>query len=583
MSQSSHLNKSLDDEMHKVLEDLTSNVKQIQDDLLEEILTHNANTEYLKRFLHGRSGKELFKKNVPIVTYVDVEPYIERVANGEPSDIISAQPITKFAFRYVFCSGTSGGKMKLLPFNVKYLENVEFISNVRSFVISRHIDGADQGKAIRFAFIKMESTTPSGLPAAPASTIVLKTAYFRNLASKSYTSPNEIILCRDNKQSMYCHLLCGLVRREEVVSVSAAFASALVRAISFLEEYWKELCGNIRMGHVSEWIEDTSCRNCVSEILGGPNPELANLIEKECNQISWGGIICRLWPKTKFVECVITGQMTHYIPTLEFYSNKLPIVSMKYFSSETSIGINLNPLCKPQDVSYTFMPKMAYFEFLLVDEANEVKIVDLVDVNLGCYYEPLVTSYTGLYRYRLGDVLQVSGFYNNAPQFRFVRRNDVALSVDIETTTEEELLKAVANARMVLDSSDLMLTNFTWYADISTIPGHYVGYWELKAKNKNTILDLDKKLMAECCYVLEETFGSIYRAYRSKNGLIGALEIRVVLPGTFDSLMNFFISEGASLVQYKTPICMRSSNALAILEDKVFARFFSDKPPPFDF
>lgn len=81
------------------LEELTSNAKQIQEDILEEILTLNANTEYLHRFLHGSSDKELFKKNVPVVTYDDVKPYIERVANGEPSDVISGGAITMFLRR----------------------------------------------------------------------------------------------------------------------------------------------------------------------------------------------------------------------------------------------------------------------------------------------------------------------------------------------------------------------------------------------------------------------------------------------------------------------------------------------------
>lgn len=81
------------------LEELTSNAKQLQEDVLEEILTLNANTEYLQRFLHGSSDKDLFKKNVPVITYDDVKPYIERVANGEPSHVISGGPITKFLQR----------------------------------------------------------------------------------------------------------------------------------------------------------------------------------------------------------------------------------------------------------------------------------------------------------------------------------------------------------------------------------------------------------------------------------------------------------------------------------------------------
>ena len=86
------------------LKKLTSNVKQIQDYVWKEILTLNANTEYLRGYLHGSCDKELFKKNVPVVSYDDVKPYIERVVNGEPSNVISGKPITRFLLRYVLPS-----------------------------------------------------------------------------------------------------------------------------------------------------------------------------------------------------------------------------------------------------------------------------------------------------------------------------------------------------------------------------------------------------------------------------------------------------------------------------------------------
>lgn len=85
----------------KKLKNLTSNVKKIQDNLLEEIITPNTNTEYLQRFLPEKFDKELFKKNVPIVTYEDIKPYLDRVVNGESSDVISARPITGFLLRYI--------------------------------------------------------------------------------------------------------------------------------------------------------------------------------------------------------------------------------------------------------------------------------------------------------------------------------------------------------------------------------------------------------------------------------------------------------------------------------------------------
>ncbi|KAL0884723.1 hypothetical protein Bca101_008704 [Brassica carinata] len=455
-----------------VLEELTSNVKQIQDDVLAKILKANASTEYLHRFLEGSSDKELYKKKVPVVSYEDVKPYIDRVANGEPSDIISGEPITTFNRS----SGTSSGNQKIYPANNIYFENLLFGYELCSVVMSKHFDGYKQGKVMIFRFIHRTTTTPCGLPIAPALTSFTKSKYYSSMA-KSSTSPYEITLCPDPKQSMYCQLLCGLVQRDEVVSVGATFPSVLLQIIHFLENYWKELSSNIRSGHVSDWITDLSCRDSLSTILGEPNEELADLIEQECSgQKSWQGIITRLWPKTKCIETIVTGTMAQYIPVLEFYSNKVPLVSKVYASSEAFFGINMNPLSKPQHVSFTFLPNMSYFEFIEVDDDGGTtgEIVDLVNVKLGSYYEPLLTNFSGLNRCRVGDVLQVTGFYNNTPQFRFVRRKNTVLCVYEEPTTEEDILKALAHATVVLESSDLIMTGFTCYGDISIVPGHYV-------------------------------------------------------------------------------------------------------------
>ncbi|CAN6902433.1 unnamed protein product [Brassica oleracea] len=562
-----------------VLEELTSNAKKIQDDVLTKILKANANTEYLSLFLEGSSDKELFKKNVPVVSYEDVKPYIDRVANGEPSDIISGEPITTFNRS----SGTSSGNQKIYPANNIYFENMRSGYALSSVVMSKHVDGYKQGKMMIFRFTHKIFPTPCGLPIAPALTSFTKSKYYSSMAKNS-TSPYEVALCPDPKQSMYCQLLCGLVQRDEVVSVGTTFPSVLVQIVHFLENYWKELSSNIRSGHVSDWITDLSCRDSVSIILGEPNAELADLIEKECGQESWQGIITRLWPKTKCIETIVTGTMSQHIPALDYYSNKLPLVSKVYASSEAFYGLNLNPLSKPQHVSYTFLPNMSYFEFIHVDADGEAtcEIVDLVDVKLGDYYEPLVTNYSGsLHRCKVGDILQVTGFYNNTPQFRFVRRKNTVLCVDVEPTTEEDISKALARATVVLESSDLILTGFTCYGDISTVPGHYVFYVELKAKvnNGTTVLQLDNKVLVEYCCVMEESLSGIYRRLRGDEGSIGALEIRVVQKGTFDSLMEFFVSRGSSISQYKTPICIKSTEALQVLEDKVLARFFSDRSP----
>lgn len=284
------------------------------------------------------------------------------------------------------------------------------------------MDGLDKGKGMFILFVKPEITIPCGLMARPVLTSYYKSDNFRKRPFNKYniyTSPDEVILCSDSQQSMFAQLLCGLVQRDEVLRVGAIFASAFLRVIKFLETHWKEMCVNIRTGYLSEWIVDEGCLKAVSLVLGGPNPELATLIESICRNESWEGIIKKIWPKTKCIEVIVTGSMAQYIPTLEFYGGGLPLVSTMYASSECFFGININPLCKPSDVSYTLVPNMAYFEFLPVNKNGDdlldpqvscnngtsfytnhddnmvVKPVALVDVKPGNYYELIVTTFTG--------------------------------------------------------------------------------------------------------------------------------------------------------------------------------------------
>jgi auxin responsive GH3 gene family len=98
--------------------------------------------------------------------------------------------------------------------------------------------GLSKGKAMYLLFVKVEALTTSGIPVRSVLTSYYKSPHFlhrRHDLYNSYTSPDEIILCPDSRQSMYCQLLCGLVERQHV-RLGAVFASAFLRAISFLEK-----------------------------------------------------------------------------------------------------------------------------------------------------------------------------------------------------------------------------------------------------------------------------------------------------------------------------------------------------------
>ncbi|XP_047338173.1 probable indole-3-acetic acid-amido synthetase GH3.1 [Impatiens glandulifera] len=560
----------------RLLEEMTRNADAFQEKVLQEILTINAQTEYLQRFkLNGETDRKSFKSKLPAITYEDLQPEIQRIANGDRSAILSSHPISEF----LTSSGTSAGERKLMPTIKEELDRRQLLYSLLMPVMNLYVPGLDKGKGLYFLFVKSETKTPGGLLARPVLTSYYNSDHFKTRPYDPYnvyTSPNEAILCPDSFQSMYSQMLCGLIDRIQVLRVGAVFASGLLRAIRFLQLNWIHLAEDIRTGTLNSKITDPSLRNRIVNGLLTPDTNLADFIVSECSSDNWEGIITRIWPNTKYLDVIVTGAMAQYIPTLEYYSGSLPMACTMYASSECYFGLNLNPMCNPSEVSYTIMPNMAYFEFLPLDSTKS-NPVDLVNVEVGKEYELLITTYAGLYRYRVGDILRVTGFHNSAPQFHFVRRKNVLLSIDSDKTDEAELQKAVGNASELLKEFNTSVVEYTSYADTKTIPGHYVVYWELLAKECNEMPS--DELMRKCCLEMEESLNSVYRQGRVADGSIGALEIRVVKCGTFEELMDYAISRGASINQYKVPRCVSFTPIMELLDSRVLSCHFSPTAP----
>jgi len=90
-------------DLEKVLEEferLTKDAENVQKETLKKILEVNASAEYLQSLgLNGRTDPESFKACVPLVTYKDLEPYINRIVDGDFSPILTGKPITDISLR----------------------------------------------------------------------------------------------------------------------------------------------------------------------------------------------------------------------------------------------------------------------------------------------------------------------------------------------------------------------------------------------------------------------------------------------------------------------------------------------------
>ncbi|KAF8697789.1 hypothetical protein HU200_035275 [Digitaria exilis] len=569
---------STDADNIRFIEEITTNVDTEQERVLEEILSRHGESEYLVKCwgggLTGDTSRATFRAK-------DLEPYIRRIADGDRSPILtgSGHPVTEI----FTSSGTSGGERKMIP-------NVEDEVDRRYLLESLFATG----KALYFLYVSSEGKTPGGLPSRTVMTSYYKSHQFTNSPfPRNNTSPTAAILCLDTFQSTYAQMVCGLCQRKHVMHIGAAFAVGVVRAIHFLQQHWEQLSSDIEAGKLNpSCVTDQSVREAVAHILQRPDPEVAKFIRDECSRGDWAGIIPRIWPNAKFLGIIVTGSMAQYIPTLNYYSRGLPMASDIYGASEGDFGLNLDPLCDPLEVSYTMMPNMAYFEFLPLDpdrqeDVDEItaaqQLVELGQLEAGHEYELVVTTYTGLNRYRVGDVLRVTGFHNATPMVRFVRRGNVLLSIDGEKTDEAELHRAVERAAsLLLRPHGVAVAEYTSRVCTKDVPGHYVIYWELEVNNSsgNAAAVVDGDVLDRCCLEMEEGLSSVYRQKRVVDKSIAPLEIWIVRPGTFGELLDYAISRGTSLSQYKVPRCISESPPIIdLLDSCVMSNHFSSTLP----
>ncbi|GAB4861630.1 Jasmonoyl--L-amino acid synthetase jar6 [Ancistrocladus abbreviatus] len=539
-------------------EDMTSNAERIQEETLKKILEQNGPAEYLKKLgLNGRTDVESFKACVPVVTHQDLEPYIQRIADGDTSPILTGKPITTISLS----SGTTQGRSKFVPFNDELFETTmetfqtSYAFRDREFPIKK-------GKALQFNYGSKQFKTKGGLIAGTATTHIFRNSQYMDgmKAMKSPScSPIEVIYATDYHQSLYCHLLCGLIYCDEVRFVFSSFGHSIVRAFDTFIQVWQELCTDICKGILSDRVADPSIRESMSKLLK-PNPELADMIYKKCSGlINWCGLIPELFPNAKYVYGVFTGSMEPYVKKLRNYAGWLPLVCGDYGASEGWIGVNVNPKLPPESATFVVPPNSGYFEFIPLEENRahhghlEPEPVGLTEVKVGEEYEVVFTNFAGLYRYRLGDVVKVMGFHNSTPELKFICRRNLILTVNIDKNTEKDLQLAVEEAARCLAAEKVDVVDFTSHVDLSTEPGHYVVFWELSS-------DVDESLLKECCNCLDRSFNDVGYVSSRKVGNIGPLELRVVQKGTFLKILEHYLGIGGTASQFKTPRYVGPSN-----------------------
>ncbi|KAF3432020.1 hypothetical protein FNV43_RR26759 [Rhamnella rubrinervis] len=515
-------------------------LKRLRERPLKKILTENGSAEYLQSLgLNGRTDPESYKACVPIATYKDLEPYIQRIAGGDTPPILTGKPIKIMSVS----SGTTVGKTKLVPFSDKFIQTVIQIHKTSFAFRNREFPVGINGKSLEFTYKSTKSKTKGGLDVATVTTNIATRSQY-----KISIKPIQSLCCSPKE------------------FISSTFAQNIVLAFKTFEQVWEELCYDIRTGVLSSRITVLDVRSAMTKLMIRPNPELADLIYKKCKGLSksWYGLIPEVFPNVKYIYGVMTGSMEHYLKKLKHYAGVVPLVSSNYGASEGWIGANINPKLPPELVTYVVFPNIGYFEFLPVSDKTESKAVGLTQVKVGEEYEIVVTNV-------LGDVVKVMGFHNSSPELKFVRRRNLILNINIDKNTEKDLQLAVEEAAKLLVEERLEVVDYTSLAEWSSAEaGHYVIFWELNGEGSEEVL-------GECCNRLDKYFADIGYVISRKVNTIGALELRIVRGGTFKKILEHFVASGGSASQFKTPRCVGPENnkVLQILNSNAVKSYFS--------
>lgn len=519
----------------------------INENTLKKIIYRNRNTEFGKKYNFSKVKSVCdYKKTVQLSTYDDYEKYIKRMCKGEKNILLSDE-----VEYYGITSGTTG-KRKLIPVTKKgRLTASGYMGILSQRILYKNLKRSwSYGRGLMLTDMIITDYTENGTAIASGNSGGMKS--IKKIVPLIWTTPVEVMEMKSGDDSLYLHILFAL-SESNLMYIGGVFISSVLDMFRCMEKYWKELVEDIRRGRISRRIkiDDNIRKKLLSKLQ--PNPGRANFLENQFKK-GFKGIGRRIWPKLIYIVGVTGGNFSIYDEKVSDYTGNLPVYSGAYAATEATIGIN-RYIDKQR---YVVIPRTAFFEFIPVE--NNISSTDTKNLNeleVGSEYEIVVTSFAGLYRYRIGDVIKVVDYCNKSPEIQFLYRRNQLLNMVSEKTTEEHALSAVKDTFKHLEASFI---DYTVIADNNVSPGRYVFFIESnEGLNRECIKNMSNILDRNLCRA-----NLAYGRQRDK-GKLQEAEVKLVKKGTFALLKNKITDNGGSKTQFKVPRVLKKKNMIEFM------------------
>lgn len=477
----------------KKLKKASKNTKKSQEKILRQILEYAKDSEWGKNhnyaeILTAKTADELFKKwqeNVKPTDYEDIREFVERHKHGEENVLFPGKPMM-----YATTSGTTK-EPKWIPITDQYYNNAYSKMTklwLHSFQMHRpkvfeNVCTSIVGKAI-------EGEAPDGTVCGSVSGVTRRDC--PNFIKNLYAEDNAVFAISDYKARYYTIMRTGI--EKDVHLLVTANPSTIVEMQNNVNEFFDEYVKDIENGTLSQNIKIEPELREIIEKRFSPNPqrakELRELKEKYTNVLPK-----HYWPNIQVLTTWKCGNTHVYLDKFkDSFPEKMLHQEFGYFASECRAGLVMNG--KSDTVLF---PHMNYFEFISDQDLENPnpKFLQLHELELGKRYCIYVTTFAGLYRYNMNDMIEVTGFYGTTPTIQFIQKINGIISLTGEKLHERQFIEAVRQAEK---ETNLPTKFFVGFADIEQSTYHF--YYEFadtsidQAKAEEFTKVVDKNLKA---------------------------------------------------------------------------------------
>lgn len=405
-------------------DELFSDCRALQTKILREILSQAEGSVYGQT--HGISGKmtpEAYQNQVPISTYGDYLPYITaECEQGEANQLYHADT------EMVVATTGSTGKMKLFLESAAGNAAKLLVMAIRGMYMSDvlPITRDNEAKNLTISNYEQLGHTPSGKPILRASG---QTA--RNLRKKS---SNMNILTVDFWETAGLtagdrdYLMAVFALSE--IRLSKIFCNNLIhfgRLLDLINARGAEMIADLRKGAFSLPLPAATKARLDGMLVADPARAdlLQSIWDRQGKLFATPEDIHAVWPQCRMASCWLSGSVGRDArEVLARMPKGIKCFDMGYGASEGKLNVPMKLACSSGAAAVFSV----FYEFRPLTKG--VRPLFMWEVEDGAYYELIITTYSGLYRYNMLDVVRIDGFFGDTPNIVFCGKSTEYVTVD---------------------------------------------------------------------------------------------------------------------------------------------------------